>query len=57
MHHPIVIGKHDERTKIFFKVQTQLSVKDLEAKQENHYAKLKLSLDTKLTNLIHTQEI
>lgn len=50
-------GKHNKRTQIFFKVQTQISVKELSEKQKKHCAKQNLGLTEKLTNPLHAQKI
>ena len=57
MYQPRVIGRYSKRTQMFFKILTQLSIKELAEKQKKYCLKYKLGLSTKVTNPVHTQRI
>ena len=57
MHRPREIGRHNKRTHVFFKMQTECSARDLELNQEKYCAKQKLGIATKVNNPLHTQRI
>ena len=51
------IETHDERMQIFFKIQIEHSVRELELKKVKHCAKYKLGISTKVTKPLHAQRI